>query len=231
MAAESADFDTIQEFLEAIVKRADELDDGYAFAAAQDLTSKLDGLARAALSEGVPVFPELRVELSLPPGQSVTTELAPGSRTRLGGKPQWDRLRGLRWTFGAEAGNQPRGNPRRHEWDKWTGWHRVEGTNRAGQNYVIIHNINDGKGMAWVAGTRIDGDSLAKLLARGKSTWINDSYWFLMPYKLRDPGVRLQYAGDTTVAGNTYDRLALSFDHVGETPGDHYWVYVNRKTQ
>src|SRR2546428_10093812 len=69
----------------------------------------------------------------------------------LGGKPQWDRLRGLRWTFGAEAGNQPRGNPRRHEWDKWTGWHRVEGTNRAGQNYVIIHNINDGKGMAWVA--------------------------------------------------------------------------------
>ena len=89
MAAESADFDTIQEFLEAIVKRADELDDGYAFAAAQDLTSKLDGLARAALSEGVPVFPELRVELSLPPRQSVTTELAPGSRTRLGGKPQW----------------------------------------------------------------------------------------------------------------------------------------------
>ena len=26
----------------------------------------------------------------------------------------------------------------------------------------------------------------------------------------------------------TYDKLALSFENVGETPGDHYWVYVNR---
>lgn len=147
----------------------------------------------------------------------------------LGGRRQWDQLRGLRWTFGAEAGNLARGNPRHHAWDKWSGWHRVQGTNRAGQDYVIIDNLNDGKGMAWVAGTRIEGDSLAKLLARGKSMWINDSYWFLMPYKLLDPGVTLKYAGDTTVAGNTYDRLALSFDHVGETPGDHYWVYVNRK--
>lgn len=89
LAAESADFDTIQELLEAIVKRADELDDSYAFAAAQDLTSKLDRLARAALSEGVPVFPELRVGLSLPLGQPLGGEPEPGSRTRFGGSPQW----------------------------------------------------------------------------------------------------------------------------------------------
>jgi hypothetical protein len=89
LSAEATDFETLQGFLEAIVKRADELDDGYAFAGAQDLSSKLDGLARGALSEGVPVFPELQVGLSLPSGQSVRSEPEPGSRTRFGGKPEW----------------------------------------------------------------------------------------------------------------------------------------------
>src|SRR5215831_20661281 len=41
---------------------------------------------------------------------------------QLGGKQRWDSLRGLRWTFGAEMGGKVRGNPRRHAWDKYTGW-------------------------------------------------------------------------------------------------------------
>jgi hypothetical protein len=82
--------------------------------------------------------------------------------------------------------------------------------------------------MAWVNGNPIEGDSLKKLIQRANALWVNDTYWMLMPYKLRDPGVTLKYAGDTTMAGMTFDRLALSFDHVGLTPGDHYWVYVNR---
>jgi hypothetical protein len=83
--------------------------------------------------------------------------------------------------------------------------------------------------MAWMDGTPIEGDSLQKLLKRAKSLWINDTYWMLMPYKLRDPGVTLKYDGEyKDSTGTVYDKLALSFDNVGETPGDHYWVYVNR---
>ena len=180
----------------------------------------------AALTATLATPPATRGETAASDARAVT--IADQVMTALGGKDRWDRLRGLRWTFGAQVGDSTRGNPRRHSWDKWTGWHRVQGRQRDGRDYVIIHNLNDGKGMAWVGGTRIEGDSLAKLIARGTSLWINDSYWFLMPYKLRDPGVTLKDAGDTTVAGQTYDRVALSFDHVGETPGDHYWVYVNR---
>ena len=51
-----------------------------------------------------------------------------------------------------------------------------------------------------------------------------------MPYKLRDPGVNLSYAGEETIDGKTYDKLALSFGKVGLTPGDRYWVYINRDT-
>jgi hypothetical protein len=51
-----------------------------------------------------------------------------------------------------------------------------------------------------------------------------------MPYKLRDPGVILKYAGEETVDGAVYDKLALAFHQVGLTPGDRYWAYVNRGT-
>ena len=148
--------------------------------------------------------------------------------TALGGKKQWDALPGLRWTFGAMLGDSVR-SARRHAWDKMTGRHRVDGVNRQGQSYTLIHTLGDStSGMAWVNGNPIEGDSLKKLIQRANALWVNDTYWMLMPYKLRDPGVTLKYAGDTTMAGMTFDRLALSFDHVGLTPGDHYWVYVNR---
>jgi hypothetical protein len=147
----------------------------------------------------------------------------------LGGKKRWDDLRGIRWTFGNEVNDTVKSS-RRHSWDKHTGWHRVSGKNRAGQAFVAIENLNDGKGMAWVEGNRIEGDSLAKMITFAKRTWTNDSYWFLMPYKLRDPGVTLRYEGQAKVDGRPYDKIALSFDQVGETPGDHYWVYVNPET-
>ena len=145
----------------------------------------------------------------------------------LGGKQRWDHLRGLRWSFDVTVNDTLRSS-RRHAWDKWTGWHRVEGTSRSGQQFLLIDQIDDKGGMAWMAGQPIEGDSLAKLMKRAKSLWVNDTYWMLMPYKLRDPGVTLGYDGEVKDGDKVYDKIALSFDSVGETPGDHYWVYVNR---
>ena len=146
----------------------------------------------------------------------------------LGGKAKWDALAGLRWTFGSQVGDTVKSS-RRHAWNKLTGQHRVDGVNRMGQTFTFIHTIGDtSTGMAWVNGNAIEGDSLHKLIKRAEALWINDTYWFLMPYKLRDPGVTLAMAGDTTMNGATYDKLALSFASVGMTPGDHYWAFVDR---
>jgi hypothetical protein len=147
----------------------------------------------------------------------------------LGGHDRWDRLVGLEWTFDVAIRDTVRSS-RRHAWNKHTGWHRVSGMNRAGQPFVIIDQLDTGKGAAWVNGNRIDGDSLQKLIKLGKSLWTNDSYWFLMPYKMRDPGVTLKYEGETGESGRMMDKIAMSFDKVGETPGDHYWVSVDRGT-
>ena len=145
----------------------------------------------------------------------------------LGGRERWDALAGLRWSFEVAVNDTVRSS-RRHAWDRRSGWHRVEGRTRAGLPFVFIHRVGGSDGKAWMDGTPIAGDSLKKLITRAQSLWVNDTYWMLMPYKLSDPGVTLKDAGDTTLAGTTCDRIALSFDQVGETPGDRYWVYVNR---
>jgi len=166
---------------------------------------------------------------ALATSDTTAVRIADQVMTTLGGHTKWDALEGLRWSFEVSINDTVRAS-RRHAWDKHTGWHRVEGTNRAGQKYVIIHKLGDKAGLAWVGGTKIEGDSLTKLVTLGQSLWTNDSYWFLMPYKLRDPGVNLTYVGQGEVDGKSVDKLALSFDHVGETPGDHYWVSVDRAT-
>ena len=51
-----------------------------------------------------------------------------------------------------------------------------------------------------------------------------------MPYKLTDPGVNLSWEGEEEIDGTTYDKLHLSFDQVGLTPGDQYWAWIDRET-
>ena len=139
----------------------------------------------------------------------------------LGGKQAWDNTRYIHFTF---AGR------RTHWWDKWTGRHRVEGQNKEGQKYVVLENINTKEGTAYLDGQKLEGDKAKELLEVGYGAWVNDTYWLLMPYKMQDPGVHLSYAGQETIDGKTYDKLAVSFEQVGLTPGDRYWAYINRDT-
>lgn len=139
----------------------------------------------------------------------------------MGGQKAWDDTRFLHFTF---AGR------RAHWWDRYTGRHRVEGKTKEGQAYVVLENINTRQGTAYLDGKRQEGEEAGKLLVLAYGTWVNDTYWLLMPYKLRDPGVHLALDGEETIDGATYDKLALTFGPVGLTPGDRYWAYVNRKT-
>jgi hypothetical protein len=134
----------------------------------------------------------------------------------------------VRFDFGFER--EGRLVTRAHTWDKWTGRYRLEGQNQQGDPFVVLMNVNTKVGQAWVNGQRAAADEEKKLVERAYGTWINDTYWLLMPYKLRDPGVLLTWDGEVKEGGATYDKLALAFDNVGLTPKDRYWVWVNRDT-
>ncbi len=147
----------------------------------------------------------------------------------LGGEEAWNKTRFLRFDFAVESEGKIV-TSRSHYWDKWSGRYRVEGKTTPGKNFLVLMNLNSREGSAWQDGKPAQGDLEKELLERGYAVWVNDAYWLLMPYKLRDPGVRLRLEGEAKVGDAACDKLALSFDGVGLTPKDRYWAFVNRTT-
>ncbi len=152
--------------------------------------------------------------------------LADRVEAALGGREAWEKTRFLSFGF-AER--------RMHWWDRYTGRHRLEGSDREGRKYLVLHDVDDrGRSdvgaRAWLDGKAAEGDALAELVENAYAAWINDTYRLLAPYKLRDPGVTLSHAGTETIDGVEYEKLALSFAGVGLTPGDRYWLYVHPET-
>lgn len=141
--------------------------------------------------------------------------------------PAWESARYIEFSFAAERGGKVVAtSPQR--WDRYTGDYRVSGTNREGKNFLVVMNINTRKGRAWLDGAEVADAS--ELLTTGYRRFINDTYWLLMPLKMRDPGVKLEFVeSKTNACGATHDILKLSFDQgVGLTSGDQYWAWVNR---
>ncbi len=137
-----------------------------------------------------------------------------------GGKKNWEATHFLAWNF---FGN------RRLIWDKYSGNVRIENLKN---DTKILVNINNSKGKVYKDGAEVtQPDSLAKYLEEGRKFWINDSYWLLMPFKMKDPGVTLKYLGeDTTLKGTKADVVRLTYKGVGVTPNNAFNVWVNKQT-
>lgn len=144
-------------------------------------------------------------------------EIADAVMRKMGGRENWDRTRYLTWRFFGR---------RLHVWDRWTGDIRFEEADR-----ITLMNIHGMKGRAWKAGVEVtEADSLKKYVDRGFRAWINDSYWLVMPYKLKDSGVTLTYAGEAKMEnGRDAYVLTLTFNAVGVTPQNKYDVFVDRE--
>lgn len=142
----------------------------------------------------------------------------------LGGRDRWDRARFVHFTFSRQ------GKSLDITWDRYDGRYRLEATNDAGLPFVVVMNLKTRQGNAVLDGRPLEGAELSEYLNRAARMWAGETYWLLMPYKLRDPGAVLVYEGEETVGNTVYDKLHLSFEKVGFTPGDQFTVYVNRGT-
>jgi hypothetical protein len=147
----------------------------------------------------------------------------------LGGADAWNNTHYLRFDFAVDREGKTLVR-RAHTWDKWTGRYRLEATTKEGDPYVVLLNVNTKDGDAWLKGRKLEGDEKKKYLEQAYGTWVNDTYWLLMPYKMKDPGVNLTMAGEEKKDGETWDKVRLTFENVGLTPKDKYTAYVNRKT-
>lgn len=158
---------------------------------------------------------------NLEDSDNVAVFLADQVMEAMGGRTNWNNTRYITWNFfGA----------RKHLWDKWTGDIRIESLRN---ELDIAMNLRSMEGHVMKNGKKLQHpDSVQKYLKYGKSAWINDSYWLVMPFKLKDSGVTLKYLGnDTTMAGVKSEVLGLTFDSVGDTPQNKYKIWVNDETK
>lgn len=150
----------------------------------------------------------------------------------MGGQSTWESIPYIRFDF-VVARDGKEVVRFRHWWDKRQGRCRVEGPDDKGRIVTAILRLSDHKGKSFIGGLADkDTANVASTLQMGYERWVNDTYWLMMPFKLRDPGTNLKYAGVKKGEGGVeWDQLELTFDPgVGLTPKDHYWLYVNRKT-
>ncbi len=148
--------------------------------------------------------------------------------TALGGKDNWEKARylGFRWLVERE-GNVVADF--RHDWDRYTNRYRVEGTDRDGKHFVVLFNTDTKDGEVYLDGVRLPADTTkTKMLEDAYGRHINDSYWLIMPYKLNDPGVILNYEGEKEAGGQQYDVIKVTFENVGLTPKDTYWAFISK---
>jgi hypothetical protein len=146
----------------------------------------------------------------------------------LGGQSAWEKARQFQFDFVVEREGK-RVASFSHAWDRYTGDYRLTGAEKTGAPYVVYFNVQTRQGRAWVNGKPAEGEALDNLLKTAYQRFINDTYWLLAPWKIFDPGVHLAYEGEKPCPdGGACDVLKLSFENVGLTPRDLYWLFVTR---
>lgn len=143
----------------------------------------------------------------------------------MGGLDAWKQVQAIRFNFQVESPGQP---PRavKHLWDRKNNRDHVEGKNRDGKAMVAWVDLRTKEGQAWTDNKKLEGAELRTALDWAISRWINDTYWLIMPLKTLDAGVTLKHEGQK----EGHEILHLSFEKVGETPGDQYRAYINPQT-
>jgi hypothetical protein len=148
----------------------------------------------------------------------VAIVLADSIMKAMGGRKNWDATRFISWNFFGR---------RTLTWDKSLGRARIVIPK---DSIIFLVDLKTGTGRMQQGRNELtEPDSLQKMMKKAVSIWINDSYWLVMPFKLKDDGVTLKVADDDSVVDDrTHTILQLTFANVGDTPQNKYWLAVDR---
>jgi hypothetical protein len=143
-------------------------------------------------------------------------ELADSIMVAMGGWENWNDTRYISWNFS---------DVRKLVWDKKEERARIESFADSITYLVDLKNI-DGK--VFIKGRELTlKDSLTKMLKAAKALWSSDSYWLVMPYKLKDNGVTLKYLGEDTLESGVRCNVLQIIYNNDDLPQKRYHVYVD----
>lgn len=143
-------------------------------------------------------------------------ELADSIMVAMGGKKNWDETRYLSWGLAGE---------REFVWDRRSGHVRIESLP---DSTTYLFRVGDDGGRVSAGGTEvIDPDSVAAMLAAARTVWKRDSFWFVMPFRLKDDGLTLKYLGEERTDTARYNLLQITIAAGGAGPAGEYLAYVD----
>lgn len=159
-----------------------------------------------------------------------------------GGADAWAKVKELRWTTSIYDADKVVLKVE-HAWDRWNGraymknQPQVEGASPTAAMYELYTDTeaalvfsDNGRRERANAGTT------KEIIAIARKRWNMDHFWVSMHLKLKDPGAHLKYVEERIAEGSTtsemaYDVIQVKFDPgVGPTPGDVYYLIVDKKT-
>lgn len=145
-------------------------------------------------------------------------ELADSIMKAQGGRRAWDETRYISWHSSEN---------RKLVWDKRESRVRIESLT---DSIIFLLDKKTGNGRVSVRGVELTApDTLAKMIKRGEDIWVSDSYWLLMPFKLKDAGVTLKYLGEDSLRnGGLGNVIELTIRKTNAASANRYFVYVDR---
>lgn len=124
-------------------------------------------------------------------------------------KPAWDTTHWVQWTF---AGRNS------FVWDRERNLVQV----KWGDDQMALIDPSKRTGMAFSAGQEVQGSKQDKMIQKALSFFYNDSFWFIAPTKVFDPGTQ---RGLVELPDEEGQGLLVSYSSGGVTPGDAYlWI-------
>lgn len=147
----------------------------------------------------------------------------------MGGEAAWKQPRYLRFDFIVKIHGRP-SIERAHLWDRQTGRYRLEDKAANGSPAVILFNVRDRLGSAYVKGKRLEGAAAAKALKGAYRTYRVDIDWLTLPWNWLAPGVHLKEAGEQNLNGQAFDVVEVTVDEPAGTAPMQYKCYVSRKS-
>lgn len=119
-------------------------------------------------------------------------------------------------------------------WDKLNKRVRVSMQNDSTVYLLDFADADNLKGKVKKDGVEVtDSTALAADLKKAHGMWINDSYWLVHQFKLKDSGVTLKYEGEVRTDPQAIRPsyiLDMTFEKVGNTPQNKYRLYIDKVT-
>lgn len=121
-------------------------------------------------------------------------------------KEAYDSLKIIEWTF-------PGGH--HYKWNK-----KLDIVEVKWDDFTVNLNTTTQDGSAYEGQTELNGPEKEKALKKAWGYFANDSFWFIAPFKIYDPGTSRKY-----VQTEEGDGLLITYSSGGVTPGDSYlWI-------